>query len=101
MKNLQEGVVEAALPLSFALGVGLGVLGTLAGPPLTGVLYLLAVLAGAGGAYVLLGARGQEEEEDAPTTPPRPLGKKRDWYEEAVEDLRPPEHADNGEATSY
>jgi hypothetical protein len=90
-------VESMALPISLAVSIVLVVVaGALASPPLTGILYLVAVLAGAGGTYVLLGARGQEEE--APTTK-QPLGKKSDWHE-AVEDLQHPEHAVNAEATS-
>lgn len=83
-----------ALPLSFAVGVVLVVAGTLASPPLTGVLYLTAVLAGAGVAYVLLSARGWENE-----APMRPTGEERAWYGE-VQNLRGPEHeAADGETS--
>ena len=81
-----------ALPLSFAAGVVLLVAGTLASPPLTGILYLTAVLAGAGASYFLLGLGGQEE---AATRPDR----KRTWNGVA-EHLHDPVHADADEATS-
>ncbi len=84
---------EMVLPLSFALSVVLIVAGTLASPPLTGVLYLVAVLAGAGSAYFLLDSSGQEEE--AATHP----DSNRTWYR-AVEHLQDPEHADTDKATS-
>lgn len=92
MKKVQ-GVT--ALPLSFAAGVVLIVAGTLARPPLSGVLYLVAVLAGAGAAYLPLGVSGQEEEAAK-----RSVGKERAWYE-VVENLKDPQpEADDGAASS-
>lgn len=85
MKNVQA----MALPLSFAAGVVLIVAGTMASPPLTGVLYLMAVLAGVGSAYFLWGESGRDGVATR-------LGGKRPWYE-AVEQLQnlEPEDADN------
>jgi len=81
-----------ALPLSFALSVVLIVAGTMASPPLTGVLYLFALVVGGGGAYFLSNESGQYEAATRP-------GSKRTWYG-AVEHLQDPEHKDTDKATS-
>ena len=81
-----------ALPISFGVGLVLVLMGTLASPPLTGILYLAAVVAGSGSAYVLFCVGGHEEEEAATW----PDGE-RPWYG-AVEQLEDSERADAEEA---
>lgn len=83
-----------ALPISFAISVVLVVAGTLASLPLTGILYLAALVAGPASAYVLLSVVGGHEEE-AETWPDG----KRPWYG-AVEQLQDSEHEDAEEAPS-
>ncbi len=91
-RGLVKNVKAMALPLSCAVSVVLIVAGTLASPPLTGVLYLLALVAGACGAYFLSDESGQNEAATRP-------GSKRSGYGE-MEQPQNPAHADADKETS-